>query len=146
MSCSTFHDFGLLFPLISSIKRKQEETCHQIREPGWDGKYELHPLLLCRVFIFFFKHHFIAADTCAGINDRAIKAEHTSHLHSLGPGFLKGLSSYRNSSFFMLAIADCSSPRGYTWEHWFSLKSVQVNTYPVKQLKVPLTEDGHVAV
>lgn len=113
VSCCMFHDFGSLFPLFSYIKGNR-------KRPGWDGKYELHPLLLCQVLNFFLnttswqqtrvliKHV---------INDRAIKAEHTGHLHSLCPGFLKRLSSYRNSSLFVLAIDDCSSPRGYTWEH-----------------------------
>lgn len=70
----------------------------------------------------------IVADTCAAINGQTNTAEHAGHFKSLGRGFLIGLSSYRNPSPFFCAADDYMSPRGYTCEHRFSLKSVQVYT------------------
>lgn len=74
----------------------------------------------------------IVADTCAAINGQTNTAEHTSPFKSLGRGCLIGLSSYRNPSLFPCPADDYTSPRGYTCEHRFSLKSVQVYTHRVE--------------
>lgn len=105
-------------------------------------KYEPHPLpLYC-----FLEDHSIAADSCPGINGRTDIAEQTSHLKSLGPECFRRMSSYRKSSFFIFDPCDYSSSRGYTCEHWFSYKTVQVNTYPVEQLRAAAdTENDRVA-
>lgn len=77
----------------------------------------------------------IVADTCAAINGQTNTAEHAGHFKSLGRGFLIGLSGYRNPSPFFCAADDYTSPRGYTCEHRFSLKSVQVYTHRAERLE-----------
>lgn len=123
-----------------------EHSCQEIRachDHAGGEKYSPHPLpLYC-----FLEDHSIAADSCPGINGQTNITEQTGHLKSLGPECFRRMSSYRKSSFFILDPCDYSSSRGYTCEHWFSYKAVQVNTSPVEQLRAAAdTENDRMAV